>query len=338
MSWGLLKTRVKRILEEFVEERPVETVAGMVAAFGHLDTKTHERLKVTVLTLLGKAGGDPRCRPHVLPALWSGLMDYGSVLIRGTAIKAVKECFRHYCSKPPANMVEMLLLHLKDSYCLIHQSVIDALAWNTRWLTDLQVPEALELACRWAEIYRNEKRPYDLKRPIELALTLSRRLPSHRHAVVRWLTTLFPNDDDIFDRTLLDELVRDVSPYEREAGSVAAQLGRYLGGRILQPFDTNDERTRWFVWLHRLSRSEFRRAEASLRESALRAASHNPRTASLFASVFAGFGRFATEAEIVSATRAALPEGRLHARQAAALNVVGRAAEENDRRVRGELS
>jgi hypothetical protein len=153
--------------------------------------------------------------------------------------------------------------------------------------------------------------------------------------VVRWLATLFPNDGGIFDRKLLDELARGISPRELGAGLVAVRLGEWLGGRRWEPFETNGERTRWFIWLHRLSRAEFRAAEASLRDSALRAATHNPQIASSFASVFAGFGRFAVEAEIVAAARAALPDGRLHAKQTMALNAVHRAAEDNYRRVRG---
>ena len=92
---------------------------------------------------------------------------------------------------------------------------------------------------------------------------------------------------------------------------------------------------KWFTWLHRLSHAEFREAAKSLRDSALRAASHNLRVASLFASVFAQFGRFTVEAEIIMAARTALPEGRLYARQTEALDAVRRAAEENDRRARG---
>ena len=115
---------------------------------------------------------------------------------------------------------------------------------------------------------------------------------------------------------------------------VAIRLGKWLEGRRLVPFDSVGEPTTWFTWMHRLGRTEFREAAESLRDSALRAAAHNPRVASLFASVFAAFGRFTVEAEIVRVARAALPDGRLYAPQADAMEALRRAAEENDRRTR----
>ena len=118
--------------------------------------------------------------------------------------------------------------------------------------------------------------------------------------------------------------------------TVATRLGEWLGGRVWEPFETNSERNEWFVWLHRLSRAEFHEAKTALRDSALRATAHNQGVATLLAGVFAGFSHFAVEAEILAATRASLQDGRLHARQAEVLCVVGQAAEENDRRVRGE--
>ena len=45
------------------------------------------------------------------------------------AIQAVAECFRYARTKPPADMVDILLLHLRDEYRLVHQSVVGALAW-----------------------------------------------------------------------------------------------------------------------------------------------------------------------------------------------------------------
>lgn len=210
---------------------------------------------------------------------------------------------------------------------------IDALAWNTNWLTEAQMPTVLDLACGWVVTYREKKQFWDVEPQIELVLALSRRLPSHRLAVIRWLTNLFPNDVELFDRKLLDKLVRNLSPREAGASLVAVRIGEWLSGRNWKPFESNEEWTKWIVWLQRLKITEFRVAESALRDAALRSARHNPLVASLVASVFAGFGRFAVEAEIVGAIRAALPEGRLHARQLEALKEAGRAAEENSRRV-----
>lgn len=333
-EWKHFKRRVEQCLERVVGERPGETVATLIASYERLDTKTHERFKATVLTLLGKAGGHAECLPLVLPSLWRGLVAFDSVLLRGVAVQAVTECFRHTRAKPPADMVDILLVHLRDSYLLVHQSVIDGLTWHTEWLGDEQVPDVLNTVAGWAASYKQSGRAHDLERPVELALSLSRRLPASRPGIVSWLADLLPNDAGIFDRTLLDEFVRGVSPRERGAGAVTVRLGEWLGRQVQRPFDLDDRRVEWFVWLHRLRRTEFRSAEASLRAAALQAATHNPPVAVLFAGVFAAFDRFATEREILAAARATLPDGRLHGRNVQALTAFHAAAEANDRPAR----
>jgi hypothetical protein len=333
MRWDHFRSSVADCLEELARERPAETAQPLLSAFNGLDSKVHEALKADVLLLLGEVGRCPGQLPDVLPAIWKGLMDYDSVRVRGRAIEALTNCFECASINPPSNVLEILLLHLQDTYCFIHLAVLRTLAWHADWLTPQQTERALQSAYAWAVTYRRDE-PHRLDEVFRAVLALSCQVPQLRARAVQGLVSLRPTTVPIVDEHLTDLLVDHVDPREPGAESVARQVGAWLASSRRDPFPGSDKRLHLFAWLHRLPPATFRRVAPQLRTQAREVARRDPLDACLFASLFAAFGAFDAEAEVLALARAPLPDGRWNEGMRAALEVLEQGAERNRHRAR----
>ena len=74
------------------------------------------------MILLGVLGRNFALRGRALPLLWRGLMDYESAWVRAKAIDAAVEMFSSSSSSPPENMVDIILVHLRDPKVVVHQA------------------------------------------------------------------------------------------------------------------------------------------------------------------------------------------------------------------------
>jgi hypothetical protein len=162
MSWNNFKSTMAKCLQELAGKRPKAVAARLLVCFDNLDSKTHESLKAAVVSLLGEVGRDREILPKVLPLIWKALMDYESALIRCRGIDGVVRCFESAECDPPPDVVEALILHLRDGYVAIHDAAIRAIRWHTRWFATTQVEDVIKQLARWAVTYRN-KNPYKLK-------------------------------------------------------------------------------------------------------------------------------------------------------------------------------
>jgi hypothetical protein len=144
MNWGHFKTKIAKCLEELAGKRPEPVADRLLGCFAGLDSKRHEALKANVVTLLGELGRKRELLPCVLPLLWSALMDYDSVLVRCRGIEAITRSFESAECDPPPNVVDALVLHLRDTFVIVHQAAIRAISWNTHWLTPAQNEDAIQ--------------------------------------------------------------------------------------------------------------------------------------------------------------------------------------------------
>jgi hypothetical protein len=113
--------KVTDILEELSEKYPQKVVEPVVKCFEQSSTKDYTVFKGELLKILGKVGNEYSCQPKVIPIVMIGLMDYESPYLRAVAVRAVEETFRHSNVKPPENILDVIVLHLRDQYVAVHK-------------------------------------------------------------------------------------------------------------------------------------------------------------------------------------------------------------------------
>jgi hypothetical protein len=227
MKWNQFRAAIQKCLEELVSKRPAETLPALVSSFEGLDSKTAAGLKADTLALIGRAGKNLHQRPAIIPALWKGLMDYDSSLVRCTAIDALGEAFGRASTPPPGNIIESLLIHLRDTYCAVHLSAIRVLSDNTAWLDHAQAIEAVNRVYGLAQAYKTQD-PLQLEAVVRALLALSRRVPQLREACVKGAVSLLPTGKRVVDEQLLDLLTRRVALTEPAAVLVAVPHARRI--------------------------------------------------------------------------------------------------------------
>lgn len=330
MRWNQFRAAIRKCLEELVANRPAETLPVLLSSFERLDSKIAEGFKADTLALIGRAGKNPDHRPSIMHALWKGLMDYDSQRVRCVAIDALGEAFDGSSTPPPGNVVDSLLIHLRDDYCVVHLAAIRVLSDNTEWLDQAQATEAVNRVYGRAQGYKAQD-PFQLDAVVRALLALSRCVPQLREACVRAVVSLLPTGQRVVDKQLLDLLTRRIAPTEPAAVLVAVPHARRIANSSRAAFDYHgdQERVEQFGWLHRLRRKAFVQVESDLLAVARQAAVRDPRDACLFASLFGAFGRYEAEAELLGLADASLPAGRANEQFKQAFAVLKAGAERN---------
>ena len=335
IKWSGFKNTVAKCLERLARERPRQAAEKLFTCFAGLDSKTHESLKARIVILLGELGRDRDLLPRVLPLLWVALMDYGSVLIRCRGVEAITRCFEHADCDPPPDVVEALILHLKDTYKIVHQAAIRAIRWHTRWLTREQAEDAIQQLAGWASTYR-KKESFKLDEICRPLLSLSHMVPEMRYSAVRFVTGLLPTGEFHVDLELIEMLTDDVEPCEEGAHCVVPQAGAWLAGHRRESLSdhADDTREQVYGWLRSLKHETYMEGrESLLKVGSQLAASGDIWSTLRFAAVFTAFEDFQAEAEVLGRARASLPQGRRYERVIQTFGELEKAALENGRRV-----
>ena len=339
LRWNRFKSRLTDCLQELAKERPSDVADGLMKCMANLGSKTHTEFKAHIVSLIGEIGGDPQLLPRVLPHLWNALMDYDSVFIRSKGIDATVQSFRSAGCKPPENIVDTLLVHLKDSFVMIHSSAIRAINRCPSWVTPEQAQDAIPLLCGWAHTYR-QKDPFKLKDICRPILILSRRVPDLRIEVVSIVAELLPTEESLVNADILEILIDKVQPTEPSAFFVAKKIAEWLRSERRDPHDAHgdDIREKAYDWLHQISSRLFLNVRGVLVESAIHIAENGEfGDACRFASLFASFGDFQSEFKVLSQARTSLPEGQLHQRAMQTLSVLEQGAKANYHRAPAQL-
>ena len=336
VTWMGFRDTVAKCLEKLARERPRPVAERLLACFAGLDSKTHESLKAKVVILLGELGRDRDLLPRVLPLLWVALMDYGSVLIRCRGVEAIVRCFEGADCDPPPNVVEALVLHLKDTYVMVHKAAIRAISWHPGWLTREQAEDAIQQLAGWASSYR-KRESFELREICRPLVLLTRAVPEMRYSTIRFVTELLPTGEFLVDLNLIEMLTDHVEPCEEGAHCVVPRAAAWLAGHRRDPLSdhADDAREEAYGWLRSLTEETYSEGRESLLKAGRQvAASGDVWGALRFAAVFAAFGDFQAEAEVLGLARASLPEGRRHERDIQTVGEVEQAALENDRLAR----
>jgi hypothetical protein len=232
--------------------------------------------------------------------------------------------------------VEALVLHLRDTFVIVHDSAIRAISWNTRWLEPTQFEDVIQQLAGWAKYYRN-KNPYKLRDICRPILSLSQSVAALRYAAVRFITNLLPTEEPCIDRDLVEMLTDNVEPAEDVALCVAQQIAAWLAHRQRDPNPDHgdDAREQTYAWLRSLPLETFHELRGSLNAVGREVAeSGDAWSAFRFSALFASFGDFRNEAEILGITKGNLPEGRRNERLIETLGDLEQAAKGNEQLAR----
>ncbi len=207
MRWQHIKRELGNCLEKLVEASPATTADTLLDSFAGLDSQRHAPLKAEIVRLLGRLGHDNALLRKVVPALWVALMDSTSTLLRARGIEAMNECFGCEGRTPPADVIEALLVHLCDTYVIVHRAAIRAIGDNPDWLSPEQSVRAVGMLCQLAEAYKTEDRT-QLEPIVRSLVAVSRHYPVLRPRAVQQAVSLVPTGERFVDRDLIELLLR----------------------------------------------------------------------------------------------------------------------------------
>ena len=326
LKWRNLKQRLQKCLEELCRVKPTETFDTVFDCLKQPSEHLENEFKAFGMILLGVLGRNFALRGRALPLLWRGLMDYESAWVRAKAIDAAVEMFSSSSSSPPENMVDIILVHLRDPKVVVHQAAWRAVSWRPSWFDQKQAHEALSYLGGYLHPYNDEK--YHLKDICDAILKIGRREKHLKPSALRVVTSIFPTGEKHVDRAIVENMIRICEPSEEIAWLIAKHIGTFLARYRRDHFDDyrRSERLRMFEWLHLLPTATFHRVADGLLVSAKRVAKRDHWEACYFASLFSHFRDFRCEQIVLDTAKDALSEEPRDKRSRSRLKQFARAA------------
>jgi hypothetical protein len=157
-----------------------------------------------------------------------------------------------------------------------------------------------------------------------------------RYSAVRFVANLLPSGEPLVDVNLIELLTNKVEPDEEGALCFAPQAAAWLARYRRDPFDHLDgARNQVYRWLRSLPERLFREIRGSLVTAGRVVAERgDPWCTYHFAAIFAYFGDFSAEADVLGLAKRSLPEGRRNERLIQNLGELEQAAKVNDQLAR----
>ncbi len=288
--------------------------------------------------MLGEIGKDYSLQPRVLPLLMKALMDFDSQLVRASAIRAVEGMYRYSKSAPPKNIVDVLILHLRDEYVIVHKAAIHALQWGGDWLNRNQAGETLNLMLGWLGTYRKD--PYFLDDLCQAIIWVSHRFADLKNIAIRFICDVLPTKEYVVDERIIEEIIQYLKPDEAVVEFVVPKIAWCLANHTRYHYnDYNDSaREKMFNWLHQVPHAIYRRIRSELLESARQLAVKDAWEVSYFASLFARYGDYIPEKEVFDIAVESLNGEKCYEKLQKTLRVFGEIAAANINLQNGEIA
>ena len=160
-TWGRFKDEIFKSLKSITNHIPEAIGPDVIKYFETVNIKSNPTLKPAIVDLLGELGKDYIFRLHVLPLLMKALMDFESQVMRAHGIQAIENIYNNAENTPPRNIIDILVLHLRDTYVIVHKSAIRIISHHRQWLTPDQTVETLMILLSWLGAYKSD--PYYLR-------------------------------------------------------------------------------------------------------------------------------------------------------------------------------
>jgi hypothetical protein len=307
-QWGIFKQRLQDCLKNLCRARPSEVFDSIRDCLNQPMEHLEDGFKACCVSLLGEVGKDYLLRPRVLPLIWRALMDYSSGWMRAEAIDATVEMFSSSSSSPPANLVDIIILHLQDPKVVVHKAALRAVSWHPSWFDERQSVEVLNCLESHLRAYRDDK--FQLNDICDGILAIGRRYERLKLPALRMVESVFPIGEELVDSKIAENLIRFCRPSERIAQLVAKDIGTYLESHDRDRFNDygHSRRSRIFEWLHELPAAAYQLVANNLLASASKVAERDAWDACLFASLFAHFRAFRYEQSVLETAANTLPE------------------------------
>lgn len=338
-TWRFFKDKLLGCIKELAKYEPVTIGDAIINCYKNLETKTHKNLKSALITLSGEVGKNYLLQPRVLPLLMKALMDFDSQLVRASAIHTVEAMYRYSKSAPPKNIVDVLILHLRDEYVIVYKAAIHALQWGGSWLDRNQAIEALNLMLSWLGTYRKE--PYFLEEICRAVLWISNHFLEFQNIVIETICNVLPTNEDLVDERIIEEIIGYLKPDEAVVELVARKiawcLANYSRDNYHNGYD-DSAREKMFNWLHQIPHAIYTSIRSELLDEARQLAVKDAWEASYFASLFAQYGDYIAEKEVLDIAVESLNGEKRYEKLQKTLRVFGEIAAANINLQNGKIA
>ncbi len=306
--WGFLKQKLVECMKELAEADPATVGERAMQVYERLDTRTHSAFKAAIVSLLGEIGKDYSSQARVLPLLMRALVDYGSQSLRAAAINAVAEMYRHAQTNPPTDVLDVLIVHLRDTFVIVHQAAVHAFQLNIGHLSRSQTAEALTGMLGLVNAYRDD--PYELKDICQAVLKISRPFRDLRKYGLAIVSSIFPTKDRLVDEDIVEEIVDLVEPND-DAAEIIVNMIAWCFSEYRRDSNNSydyDSRSKMFAWLFRVPSPLYARVRSTLLEAAQKLAVKDVWESFHFAALFAQFGDYAAEQAVLTTALNSVPD------------------------------
>ena len=301
-EWHFFKTKILDCLKQLSESSASTVVPSLSRTYQALPTRTNEEFKGALAVLLGHAGKEYSLTPHVLPIIMTALMDYDSQWVRAMGIKAIEEVYGSSASSPPRDVVDVILIHLRDTFVVVHQAAIKILQWNSRWLSDGQARDALIALRVLIAVYKDK--PYDLDDICEATLRIGRRFKAYWPFALEACLSALPTGERLIDQKMCDELMRRTDDGDYGFNKVNRLLVHCLTRYRRDPYNgyESTSRDQAFAWLRRVPAAAYAELRQDLIDSCRSVAARDAWEALHFAELFTERNDFAAEQVVFHAS------------------------------------
>lgn len=173
---------ITKIIQLLAKSQPstILTALDAIESTLHSNVQHEARCKAQLVDIYGTLAHQHELTPVIIPKLYRFLMDFDSVLIRGSAVRAIGDLLAKMPQAVPKTMIEMLVHYLNDTYVYVHKSAARAV----RRIPLNTIEESFEIVFRLAHLFKiYSDAPYFRKEILESMLVIVRPFPNLIEAI-----------------------------------------------------------------------------------------------------------------------------------------------------------
>lgn len=298
--WSGFKSNILGVIKEAIEIDPHAIFETLVRTYETLDSKKQSYFKAAIIQLLAEVGGnDYKLIKEVLPVYMKGLMDFDSTLVRYTAIENLYNLFKRSKTPPPRNITEIVVLHLRDEYVVVHKASIKCINYHVSWFDERLSLEAIYLLFQLIDLYKSK--PYDLESIIEAIIKLALKLRLDKKVILTKILSYFPTREYYPDKKIVELLIDFLKPKEPGSELFAKQIVWYLANYSRDPNSYRlTVREKIFKWILESEKKLISTILADFVKAGKKVAERDIYEVSHFASVLSRFSFYRNEFELLN--------------------------------------
>lgn len=282
IQFNRLIGHIVKITRTLIRHAPQKAFPVITQTTHELSSKNDARLKAELVGTLIDFARDENLLPQVIPELYRYLTDYESNLVRSRAIDVLSDLLDHSPGSVPSNMLELLLIYLRDQYVIIHKSAVRAFA-HTKLKRDDFGWDALGQILALEKAYADEANQTAFLEDITRTLYAAfRGWPEvDRYIATKLLPKYGRHSDRYFAEDMLVRLSRSVKDYpEVEAEFVEIAVGyiRATSAKRTASGDLYSDRSIIWQGLFEAPQEHLRPFIGTLREASLQKIQRDPIT------------------------------------------------------------